>query len=216
MPEQFDPSWEYYEPDQEVEEGLGLSGFRDTSFALYDDCFDRRHQRCGSPTGFHQTFFNPRYGGDPNRYSSHVGRERKSRGGSLDYHVKCMGCGDNFLPDRVGRRHCSSACYKRPGREKEFRTDTVTCRSCGVEFTLNRKGQSCCTPWCGGKLSDKVFLSRAENVASLPPGSTPCPECGRSVDPGKNLGRPKVFCGRSCLRRSVNRKYLQSKRVTRA
>lgn len=116
MPEEFDPAWEYYEPDPYVAWVFARSG----QASGFDAVFDGRMHKFGS--------VGMRFGsGDPNKIPVlRLGKEKIDRRvhncGQGLLPKNCVHCGRVFRPARSTRVYCSPSCKQRsqvkPARPK--------------------------------------------------------------------------------------------------
>lgn len=154
MPEQFDPAWEYFEPDPEVAEvfapegsGFGVLGIE-----------GRRIERDGALLGF-------RFGvGNPDSGRFRLARERRVREyGSVCRVLTCPQCGDQFLQDRPHRgTYCSHRCANTASARKVERLgDGCPCCGAGVvAANKNREQKVFCSKAC----KDRMHLRRLKKI----------------------------------------------------
>lgn len=175
MPEEFDPSWEYYEPGEEIAEIFAASAgiLRNPFSALQVEA--RGHT---IPSLAESGFTRGR--GDPNKTFTRVGKERTVRGVG-DVHIRCKNCRQYFKCVEYKRqRYCSTACF----HEAKPRPIPV-CEKCGCEYVRQEYWDSRCSG-CKG-----VRVDATE--------SKPCAQCHALFKPD----RPeRQFCGLVCFHAS--------------
>lgn len=136
MPETFDPLWEYYVPDPEVEELFKMTG------AIKGFEGIRQQEKRVEVLGFQ--FGN----GNPNYTLTRLGRPKREREDTLES-KKCPTCGNWFSPIRSSQVHCEEKCYIHKGRKKEL--EDVKCEVCMVVFRPSHWRQRYCSRDCGRK-----------------------------------------------------------------
>lgn len=206
MPEEFDPAWEYWQPDPEIEWAMGA-----VQLGAFDDLgVENREENCLQDLGrrYRPGAFNPgfRYDrGDPDRvlidpepeppvfHSPVAPREVRLRCRRCDRPFTTTGC-RNHEHRRVWCRECL------PGRGRPAVKPTV-CVGCGCDFVPSqRRHFRYCSPSCGGRAETAEEYHRHG-----------CPVCGAAVVPsGRGRSSAKLFCTRRCMgvarRRTYNRK----------
>jgi hypothetical protein len=153
----IDPAWEYWEPDPEIAEVLHHS----QRLRLVDLMYDWRMQkhRAGGI----------RFGnGNPDGFGGKLAPKRLKPERESPRPAICKGCGRLFQPDRFSRKHCSSACYKQPGRDRVL--PDVTCEACGVVFRPREAGQRFCNKSCFGKSRPRLPPTSGPSVREIDTG----------------------------------------------
>lgn len=144
----IDEAWEYFTPDPEIDDIVHGK----KAHYLIEEVTDWRlhkYKLSGIRLGKgNPDFYHTHLARDPDKYKYKTLRE------SLDPRP-CKGCGEMFLPDRQGRKHCSSQCYKRKGREREL-PESAQCVVCKGFYRPKFSTQKCCSPLCGNKLGSKI------------------------------------------------------------
>lgn len=200
MPETFDPTWEYWEPDPEVAEVLALAASLHSldDFALLGQ-ESLRLERIGLRCGFGFRFGR----GNPNRPHLHLGRP-KSEGRRESYcrFIPCVWCGNHFTERRPNcGGYCSCWCAGQArGLDLRKRPLSLECRVCDRRFEPLYGGQTLCSRACAGLLG-----AEKSRVVRVGDG---CPTCGLPVvKSGRGNSKAKVYCSRRCLKVAVNRAY---------
>jgi len=193
--EQFDPAWEYWQPDPDIAEAMGcerLGTFAD--LGLEEE--EQRgvwHKR--ENVGF-------RFGrGNPDWFFVKFAPAKRER----VYETKpkpryeCQQCGAGFDGSRGRRVYCRECV---PDRGKPL-IGARTCRGCSAEFyPIQRRYAKFCSPRCGG-----ASVAKAYHAAG-------CPVCGAEVvRSGKGRSAAKVYCSRKCKGAAMNREYRKRKAV---
>jgi transposase-like protein len=131
---EFDPAWEYWEPDPEVSEAMGGGRAAGLDGLPRGEC-----PRTGRPTldGF-------RVGrGDPDRPPHlRLAPPRCERPDRLPLR-RCKGCPRLFTPDHAGRVYCCREC-----RGDAVRLPARPCRRCGREFRPCNRTRRYCSASC--------------------------------------------------------------------
>lgn len=197
MAEQFDPAWEYWQPDPDIIEAMDcerLGAFAD--LGLEDEFGVRgRWQRGRDNYGF-------RFGrGNPNLIfikfaPAKRGRAHESKPAPR---YECQQCGGGF-DGSWGRRVYCRECV--PDRGKPL-IGARTCRGCSVEFyPTERRHSRYCSPQCVGASMKRAYCASG------------CPVCGGEVvRSGKGRSAAKVYCSRKCKGAALNREYRKRKAV---
>lgn len=184
MPEEFNPAWEYWEPEPEIAEAMAaerVRGFDGLGLELEDGRSPYAPYRKGaSNVGFRFDRGNPdAVLFDPEPAPFRIGPSRTK---PTTRRVRCHRCGRGFDGDRHRYIFCRDCL---PSRGRCPIPSTVCCE-CGDEFRpRERQYFRFCSPKCGGS------YFRAKSAA------TGCPVCGGEVPPGTR-GMPKVYCSRRC------------------
>lgn len=145
MPAYISEAWEYYVPDDEVEELLAQSRVLDSMEALADD----RASFKGWNSGL-------RYGrGNPNTCYFKLAREKLSKRFLRESTPlrECAKCGEQFTPDRKARKYCPG-CAK-TGRPKELPL-SAQCKECSKEFPPTHTGHVYCGTACSAVAGSRV------------------------------------------------------------
>lgn len=183
MAEEFDPAWEYYEPDPEVAWAVAcerLSSFG--GFGLRDDD--------GSGDGIGFVFGC----GDPNFYRTRVAPPRYERQTADVPPRACGSCGFVFRPRESCGRYCSRECYgvaRRSGQYPVRRPPARVsdCRHCGATFRPRSRRSRYCSRACHGA------------ARALPALDVSCRQCGGSF---RTRDRGRVYCSRACFGASLS------------
>lgn len=202
MAEEFDPAWEYFQGDPEVEELLTEQAELSLDHSrLFNPLFDNRIHGNGA---YHDRRFSPGYQVYSGRHPrTFLGRERVTVVRvSQCRTIECSWCGVEFTESRpfsgvVCSRFCSLA---RTARKRRLRADSGVC-ACGKVFAPSRVGQSYCSRQCGGRVTMKIEFADG------------CPACGVELPKFKN-GKTKAYCSRRCKHVIQNRKYHRVQRVS--
>lgn len=180
MPEQFDPAWEYWCPDEEVFEGafdhtvegvaaLGLEGEYGESIYSYTRGGTNFGFRCGSGNPDRDII-------DPDPAPFRIGPDRPPR---RDRRARCQRCDRGFAANRNRYVYCMSCL---PVRGRPPIPETV-CVQCGCRFTpKTRRHFRFCSPVCG---------SAFYTPKKVAPVSAPKP-----------IGRPRTLFNVPCARLS--------------
>lgn len=208
MPEEFDPEWEYWEPDPEVAEVVYAR--RATGIQLFG-----RDSPDGTP-GFGVC--------DRRGYRRTWWREMRSIGGADAGHARCGHCREWFrrrtersrycslacyhsrvTPPRVVvcpcgttfstrgyRKYCSSGCRPLPVVCRRVLPDTIPCPRCGGAFRPRNSRTKYCSHACG--------VSGNGGHNKLP--AKPCRWCDRLFVPKRSV---RVFCSHRCRAFSCHR-----------
>ncbi len=202
MPEEFDPAWEYHEPDPEIAELFAASaaGASVMDRLVVGRDFDHRANHAlrfgrGNPDYFKGRFARAK----PDRREQRAKPKPKRQPKPAVYRRRCPACRDfftapadrkfcsplclargpwraapgaprvipdrecagcrrTFRPDRDSRKHCSDACYKRPGAART-RPRMWLCFVCMDPFAPNRDGSYYCSRKCGSR----AYAARRRN-----------------------------------------------------
>jgi hypothetical protein len=193
--EEFDPAWEYYAGDPEVEDFLAAESRQPRTS---EDLAADRHTH-GGRTGLRGWLFY-RPGDKP---MTRLGRdmpirERESKCRRLD----CRWCGASFVEHRpMTGRYCSVACAA-AGRAaaRRARPESLACEQCGESFEPAKVGQTLCSLTCFGAKIRRPTFERG------------CPTCGGEIPPqAVRRGMPKKYCSRACMHTMVKRRYSRKK-----
>lgn len=138
---EFDPAWEYFVADPEIEELV----YRRRASGL-DAIDDARIVFKGGNGGF-------RFGkGNPNRCNFKFGREKRRHQVEEPQPKKCPKCNCYFIPSRKSMVFCSKKCGC--GADKVLPL-VLKCKVCGDDFKPYWSGHCCCSRQCGGSLGAK-------------------------------------------------------------
>jgi hypothetical protein len=198
--EEFDPAWEYFAGDPEVEEFLAERAGRvpnhakliDPRYAGHGDGLRYDAGQCG--------FLVHRPGSAPKTF---LGRERPVREyESACRRLACAWCGVPFVEHRpLTGRYCSVACAAaRRAASRRVRPRSLACGQCGESFEPVKVGQTLCSLKCfGAKIRRPTFAQG-------------CPTCGGEIPPqAVRRGMPKKYCSRACMHTMVKRRYSRKK-----
>jgi hypothetical protein len=146
MPEEFDPEWEYFEPDPEIAEVLVSHSRVSLAEMVFGGVRPGEDQ---GASGFRFGVGNP----DAPRgkvaplTSRDVEQVYKAiQRDHIHYHVRCEGCGGYFLPDKNSRKYCSNECYIRLGAARIL--EDIPCTTCGKVFRPRESGRKYCSVPC--------------------------------------------------------------------
>lgn len=185
MPEQFNPAWEYYTADPEVEEVL-IESTPDRSDRI-DMAIDSRTGRFGM-TGMAVM-------SHPDRYRSRwpVRREfiKEARPDR-----KCKQCGCLFHPRNDESKYCSALCF---GLTRRVNNPQRACKACGRVFYNRLAWVKYCSAVCVS--NGKELLLKTERK---------CGSCGESFHSRFN---DKRFCSLTCRDKATPRKTFFGRRV---
>lgn len=138
MPEEFDPAWEFYEPDPYVAWVFATSG----GVSGMDGVVDGRMYR--------EESLGLRFGkGNPDAtMPGRLGRPKPGVESRLLERKTCPKCGYSFPPSRSTQVYCTDECsnlsqVKLCGVRK--------CRSCGADYKPKRQRQVVCSNSCASK-----------------------------------------------------------------
>lgn len=149
MPMQFDPQWEYYCPDAEIQEVL------QSSFRLEDGYFRENAKRMGLRCGR----------GNPDRcLPIRLKRVMEPPPSSRLMILPCCICGHLFRPKRRGQRVCSHRCLGRTSSFSErVRKGSFFCSYCKNKFIPKRAGRDTyCSRQCSRLARPAEPLHHAE------------------------------------------------------
>jgi hypothetical protein len=133
---EFDPEWEYYNPDPEVNEIVYSRKVNDFGVVFTRDKSKKANH------GF-------RFGnGNPNYCSFRMGREKKGYRTIQLEDKNCPKCSRLFTPSRRSQVACSKRCGC--GAPKVL-PSTVSCKECCKEFRPIWSGNIYCSMSCAGK-----------------------------------------------------------------
>lgn len=140
MPLAIDERWEYHEPDPEVAELFAMTGACDARARIVDARVEDREGNVGFRFGR----------GDPNRVPAlklaRTSLSARYREATVvrRQNVTCAECGDEFAPDRDGRRRCAGC--RRLGRLRVL--EDRPCPTCGVPFRPPQSRSKYCSRTC--------------------------------------------------------------------
>ncbi len=194
MPEEFDPAWEYYAADTEVDEAV--HGGHPRRFSTPDGwgVCDRR--------GYRRTWWgkSPVIGGVdlPRGICGLCGRRYDRRNPASRY---CSGvcywesrvkppatvaceCGKEFTT-KTGRKYCSPGCIPLPPQCRRVLPDQIGCRNCGTEFRPRNSRTRFCSHDCGvSGNGGRNNLARRR-----------CLHCSQEFQPKRG---DRVYCSHRC------------------
>jgi hypothetical protein len=201
MPD-IDPEWEYWVPDEEVAEALGL--YEPRGFEAVEDY---RLDKCGA--------LGLRFGrGSPDRFVGRLAPERPRHKEPADWrrHRPCVWCGVAFLPDRPRQVCCGAPCRMNRLHDGNRTLEPVRCarEGCGLVFRPDKSGRVYCSPECAGRVGAQVC-----RIVCEAPVEGGCLHCGAPVPEGTSHNRKdeKVYCTPRCGRAFRNKRYRDRKRV---
>lgn len=196
MPEQFDPEWEYFVPDAEVQEAID----NDRSYIHYTHIpFDEESAGGGNvSSGFS-------INSSPNAFTFQA---PERIGASFQREVKyyppkdCLKCGYTFNPRNERNVYCSRGCFEE--RVRPVKVYDVICANshCQTQFkTLDQKRRYCCRDCfsidrfnkeldvrsCDGKLKGSLFTHRTFICKNQ--------NCRREFNAKRSN---QVYCSREC------------------
>jgi hypothetical protein len=192
MPEQFDPSWEYFVGDPEIEEILQESAHYLRSI---DQFIDYRHNEGKT------LLEGIRIGkGNPNHLPRFkFGKEKKERAyikNVIVYSI-CLKCGISFQRKRNTKGlYCSRSCN--PGADKIIPSLRKCRRSeCRKRFHPARMEHYFCSRLCSSK--NKSYTCRRNNLLR-------CTVCSRQVDYKRAYVNRKehLYCSNKCKKKRDN------------
>lgn len=196
MPEEFDPSWEYFAPDRDPD-FWGEEDEDDREITLFDPGYKDRHKEGNAGYSVRR---------NPNYARLTLGDERPSRDPREKTFVthECPVCSAEHTRE-AGRDRvcCSRGCFRKlVSLNKLLAPKEVRCEGCRVRFVrntgagANTVNQRFCTLECWNKCQ------------RLPLYAEGCPVCGgRVVRSGKGRSKAKVYCSRPCMKKAVTRRY---------
>ncbi len=196
MPEEFDPAWEYWEPNPEIAEVMARNGVAEGFDAVIDCREDGRGLRRADGIRFGR--------GNPDFARFHLAPECPTAD-RLQPRV-CPACRFEFVPDRSSRIYCSNRCYVRRGREREL-PDAHNCERCAAPFRPTRRGHWFCSLKCHNDRQRDDAAEMRRFYQSAPPGpigrprvldDIECPGCGDLFRP---VASDTVHCSHSCALR---------------
>jgi hypothetical protein len=201
MPE-LDPEWEYWVPDEEVAEALGLyepKGFEE----LMDHRLDK-HSALGMRFGR----------GRPDKFIGKLAPEkfRFKEPAAWQRHIPCAWCGVVFLPRKRGQVCCGTPCRMDKLHSGNCTLAPIPCarEGCGFVFRPARARQAYCSPECAGRVG-----AQACRIVSPHPVEGGCLHCGAAVPESgsRNRNDEKVYCSVRCGKAYRNKRYRDRKRV---
>lgn len=172
MPEEFDPLWEYWQPDPEIAEVMGAcvpDGF-DGIVEFTDDCSGRSYVR-GIRFGM----------GNPDFCRFRLAPAKPEREQTPRETRVCGYCGEAFRPRCGGSEFCSRGCY---GDAR--RLNPKLCPTCGDEFQPQHSSGVYCSRKCSPKCT-----------RSLPDRTCANPVCGKLFRPKASR---TIYCSIRCVR----------------
>jgi hypothetical protein len=205
VPEEFDPAWEYWIPNPEIEEVMECQVDRPkdllgalvlVSAEVEEGCRVTYSPSSGVNLGYRIGRGNP---------DSYIIEAEPPPPVIADYQqpkkvrrYECQHCGKPF----EGNRNRDVYCQKCVPTSGAPRIQPVICKHCKIEFKPKlRRFSTYCSRQCAGK------------AQRFKPHETGCPYCGKEVTgpPSKN-GNSKVYCSRYCSRRFRSWKCDQKRR----
>ena len=176
MPVDFDPAWEYWEPDPEIAQVMYCCQSRGS---LLDDLW--------SDTRNDGYILGMRFGrGNPNKGGFHLARPRSRK------ELACQTCGDLFVPRNPDHIYCSQECKR------------VECEQCGELFAPRSKHSRFCTLSCARKCMP--FYHRGNPNAKGRPRyllDVTCANCCKVFRPVAAIVK---YCSLSCASRDKARR----------
>lgn len=176
MSVEFDPEWEYYTSDPEVQELIDESG---RGLKVYDNV---RSYRNDWSSGFG-------FGKHPHQ-KTYLGKERPTRQTTLPNFRICKGCQFAFVPVKMSQVHCSMLCYSPPGRKKQLPPVRLCCK-CSSFFKPLWSKHNYCSKRCGGSVGkpqrppQHVLDQFAADYTSGKPVKDICARFGISIKTSK-------------------------------
>lgn len=219
MPEQFDPNWEYYTADPEIEELIQQSNDirMDNADRLPNTFEDRRTHYL---TGY-RVFPIDMLKWD----GTYFGRYRinKRHTNPLEQRV-CQNekCRKLFYPrvrESVVQRYCSIKCSPHRGSKKVLPLERVCAlSSCGKIFAPLYSTHECCSMLCCNRLKmvrykeqlkQKMTEQRITIESQLGISLPVCPMCNGAIIQNTGAGARKIYCSRQCTIRAKNKRYYE-------
>lgn len=187
---EFDPAWEYYTPDPEIDYCVHSRGGRSGSF---DAVWDRRLAKVDN-LGFRFGSGNPDR--DPERFRER--RERRIDQPTWNEWRECERCRQWFRADSDHRRYCGNECRLARLHEGNRRPRRSQLCRCGRFFEPKREGTIYCSPACQIEGQRKPLLAEAGR----------CETCGAGLLPSRsrNQATARRFCSRQCKHAATCRK----------
>lgn len=200
MPEQFDPAWEYWEPNSQIVEAMGcgrLGSFDDLGVeGEYGESF-WTYRKGGSNFGFRIGRYNPdRLLIDPEPLPFLIGFDKPK---VKEQRRSCGWCTRNFTVTRTRKSYCGVCCPNTGGYPV---ISNRVCVNCGCSFKPKRRRHS---GFCSRKCSNQYTKTK-------PIFDKGCPICGSEIKrSGKGRSFAKVYCSAKCQHRAILRRASKRK-----